>query len=126
MRVLASVVVMAGVLMTQWRSVWPSLPRAPLHDCAGHQCGCPAEMTASRACCCFPASDNSLLNLRSAHCDSGSPAFAAVQKLYWAILAPEPLNLPVGLVARFEPVVVALSARPARPPVPPPKFLPAV
>jgi hypothetical protein len=114
----------AGVMLAQWLAMFPVVPHAPLHDCRQHHCGCPAELTARRACCCFASGNVASTTLQSAHCDgSGAPQSATIAKLHWVAIGPDEPSVAVVLATTFEPVKLTLRTRSAKPPVPPPRLL---
>lgn len=128
-------VLIVGVMLAQWldgfgRERLPVTPVASAHDCSQHQCGCPAELSARHACCCFthetPVDSAVTQFVRASQCQpNGSPVSASATTLDWNIV-PVTSDLPVTLHTGEVPdcqwmCVVRLTA----PPVPPPEFLPA-
>jgi hypothetical protein len=107
---------------------------APLPDCAAHhQCGCPAELTARKACCCFagtteraPAPTTAGVVqkfIRAAHCGGSSANDSTISKLDW-ILAPLPEPQRIDFCPeRIVAFVTAFCSRTVEPPVPPPKVV---
>jgi hypothetical protein len=107
---------------------------APLRDCAAHhQCGCPAELTARKACCCFAGATESTPAptaagvvqkfIRAAHCGGATANDSTISKLDWALA---PLPAPQRVDFRAEHVVAFVTAfcsRTVEPLVPPPKVV---
>jgi hypothetical protein len=117
----------ACVMFAQWLATFPVLPHAPLHDCRQHRCGCPAEVTARKACCCFAKSESAAAILQSGHCEGNGPSpSSTIAKLQWAVVGPDEFSSVIGPVTRLDAVTMTLPARAAKPPVPPPRFLLAV
>jgi len=124
----------AGVLLAQFAYTLslPLLPHAPLKDCARHHCGCPAELTARKACCCFAGGKRDSSGvvgmwIRAAHCSGGPSTTASpISKLHWTLARAEE-SCHTDCVIEFVVVRAAsFRTRTIEPLVPPPKFLLAV
>lgn len=123
----------AGVLLAQFAFALslPLLPHAPLKECAtDHHCGCPAELTARKACCCFKgatARDGDSVGetlIRSAHCSGTAPADPSpMPRLYWALVRVDGIQHAGCVLECIEVRTAAFRTRTIEPLVPPPKFL---
>ena len=121
--VAVTVTLAAGVFLAQWLAAFPVVPHAPRHDCQQHRCGCPAELTARHACCCFGKEDNTTVMLRPVGCGGGeATSVSTLIKFQWALVVPDGIVTDVTPVSRLEPVTLKLQTRYAKPPVPPPRF----
>jgi hypothetical protein len=118
------------VLLTAFLLVQADLPisqAAAIRPLAAHQCCCSLEMQRHSACCCcsMGALPKSGCSLRAPRCGENEPSSDAV------IVAKFRVILPVVIVALLDdvtaksvlPAVIGASARPAEPPVPPPRLL---
>ncbi len=138
-RQLILVLQIVTVLQAQWilpvRAPAVSVtPHAPADRCATtHQCGCPAELTAHHACCCFESSEHAEHNdspkkpvspfeklLRAAQCGGDRPAHNAVvaslEFVPGATVQVGPVNVVEILLHPSSETPVSRSSEPPDPP----------